>query len=91
MQATTPIAMPFSHVRVRTAAVTVQARVRLGRIPAEPKTQPAKLMIVRRDGTGARNLTSDSLNAGVHADLPSRLHGERANARARFGRTRTPM
>ena len=34
------------------------------------KTQPAKLMIVRRDGTGARDLTSDSLNAGFPSWSP---------------------
>lgn len=28
------------------------------------KTKPAKLMIVRRDGTGARELTGDTINAG---------------------------
>ncbi len=34
------------------------------------KTQAAKLMIVRRDGTGARELTSDSLNAGFPSWSP---------------------
>ena len=34
------------------------------------KTQPAKLMIVRRDGTGARELTGDTLNAGFPSWSP---------------------
>jgi Tol biopolymer transport system component len=34
------------------------------------KTKPAKLMIVRRDGTGARDLTGDSLNAGFPSWSP---------------------
>lgn len=34
------------------------------------KTQPAKLMVVRRDGTGARALTDDTLNAGFPSWSP---------------------
>ena len=34
------------------------------------KTTPAKLMLVRRDGTGARALTGDSLNAGFPSWSP---------------------
>ena len=34
------------------------------------KTKPAKLMIVRRDGTGARELTGDTLNAGFPSWSP---------------------
>jgi Tol biopolymer transport system component len=34
------------------------------------KTRPAKLMLVRRDGTGARDLTGDSLNAGFPSWSP---------------------
>lgn len=34
------------------------------------KTQPAKLMLVKRDGSGARDLTGDTLNAGFPSWSP---------------------
>ena len=34
------------------------------------KTQPAKLMVVKRDGSGARDLTGDTLNAGFPSWSP---------------------
>ncbi|MDQ6635402.1 MAG: hypothetical protein M3Z10_11690 [Gemmatimonadota bacterium] len=48
------------------------------------KTQPARLMIVRRDGTGARDLTGDTLNAGFPSWSPD---GKRIVYRVWGGKT----